>query len=861
MEQYFTIKSQYPDALLLFQVGDFYELFFEDAQKAAATLAITLTKRGKNKGVDVPLCGIPVHALNHYVPKLIRQGYRVAVCDQLTKPMPGTVVQRGVTHVFTPGTLTDQALLDEKTASYLLSFFPCDDQWALVFSELLTAQLFATTVAVGEHRLLEAELARFSPDEILIPTMRTQAGLVTYFGQLGYCTTPVIMNEDSRDDYALPSIARAVIEQQFSDAIVQQLRSKPALNGGMEQLFGYLHKHQQGALEHFKSVHFYEPDDYLLLDAATQKNLDLVVAGGYGAEKQSGGAKTLFAVMDGAKTAMGSRTIKKWILRPLMQRVSIEQRLDVVSALVHNVALLQAFERTLGQVADLERIIGRIALDRATVADYKALRDSLLLLGDVTSLLSQLAQLEPKPQLAMMLVQKIADFSSLITLLQSSLNDDPAVDVVIKSGFNPELDRLRHLLAHSHQDILALESCEVAATGIASLKIGFTDLSGYYIEVTQTHLAKIPERYVHKQTLSNRQRFTTPELKGIEADLFKARNELGEIEKEVFARVKQNVRTYLSSLRLCAQALAYLDGLFGFAWIAYHNHYVRPTFNDKRSINIVGGRHPVVAQNVGAAFIPNNTQINDQQSLLIITGPNMGGKSTYLRQVALISIMAQAGSFVPAEAADLFIVDRIFTRIGAGDNVALGKSTFLVEMEETATICTQARAQSLVILDEVGRGTSTFDGMALAQAIIEYIAQYLGARCLFATHYHELTMLQQTIPVIANYHADCKKVDDDIVFLHTIIPGVAQSSFGVDVARLAQVPAAITTRAAQLLKAMERHETTLSSALDTPPQALHCEYCVDKKVMEWLQRVRNLDLDGLTPRQAYDILWELKKQV
>ncbi len=866
MEQYFTVKEQHPNTLLFFQVGDFYELFFDDAKQASAYLAITLTKRGKNKGEDIPLCGIPVQALNHYVTKLIKGGFRVAVCDQLTKPSPGTIVQRGVTNVFTPGTLTDMSLLDEKSASYLLSFYPLADHWALIFSEILTAQLFATTIPHGANRAIEAELTRFFPDEILIPQIKNHATYEQYFKQLGYCTSMVTLPREAQD-YAGAPIAKALIESQFPPHILQKLNEQPAINAGLEQLFGYLNKNQTRAHEQFKTIHFYEPEDYLILDPATQKNLDLVKNSNAHSttsgrpEKQN----TLFAVMDCARTAMGSRTIKKWLLRPLVQKAGIEQRLDMITSLVTQVDVFQKLERLLTQLSDLERIIGRIALGRATLFDYLALKNSLALVPMIKQVLST----NLTASLATTLHEKMIDFGMLVNLLESSLNDDASHQGSIKKGFDYELDRLRNLLANGQQAIITLENQEIAATGIASLKIGFTDISGYYIEVTNPNLSKVPEHYQHKQALVNRKRFITQELRNLEADLFKAQNEIEAIESAVFERVKKEVAAYLSPLRQLAQAMAYLDGIFGFAHLAYHNNYVRPTFNDHRALTIKEGRHPVVEQNLGPAFIPNDTELHDQQSLLIITGPNMGGKSTYLRQVALSCIMAQCGSFVPARHADLPIVDRVFTRIGAGDNVAEGKSTFLVEMEETATICTQATRNSLVILDEVGRGTSTFDGMALAQAIVEYIAQHIGARCLFATHYHELTHLSEVIPSIANYHADCKKVNDSIVFLHKIVAGIAQSSFGVEVAKLAQVPEVITARAAYLLQSMEcENKKPFQEGFEIPPARAANEHVYNanleiqlKQYQNLLSQLRDIDFDNLSPKQAFDLLWEMKKRI
>ncbi len=842
MEQYFTVKDQYPNTLLFFQVGDFYELFFDDAKLASSFLAITLTKRGKNKGEDVPLCGIPVHTLNHYLTKLIKGGFRVAICDQLTKPIPGTVVQRGVTQVFTPGTLTDSALLDEKSASYLLSFHQHQDRWALIFSEVLTAQLFATTVPAGAHRAIESELIRFFPDEVLIPKTKQQLTLEHYFKQLGYNTTATPYDQDK-------NTATSLIEKQFPSHVIKKLVEQPAIYASLDQLLAYFKKNQSSALEHFRSIHFYEPEDYLILDSSTQKNLDLVKNTNDGSNKH-----TLFAVMDCAKTPMASRTIKKWIQRPLVQKASIEQRLDLVAAIASNIMMFRQLEHLLSQLSDLERIIGRIALGRASLNDYLILKKSLIVVPAIKTILVE----NMSNTIAAALCEKMNDFNSLANLLESGINDDSTCPGTIKKGFDCELDRLRTLLTGSKQAIITLENQEISATGISSLKIGYTDISGYYIEVTTPNFAKIPERFEHKQTLVNRKRFITSELKALEADLFKAHNEISAIEAGILDRIKQDVKTYLHPLRQLAQSLAYLDGIFGLAFCAYHHNYKRPIFNNHQTITIKNGRHPIVERVIGSAFISNETTLNNEQSLLVITGPNMGGKSTYLRQVALICIMAQCGSFVPAEYAELSIFDRIFTRIGAGDNVAEGKSTFLVEMEEAATICTQATRKSLVILDEVGRGTSTFDGMAIAQAIVEYIAQNIGAHCLFATHYHELTLLSKSIPNIANYHADCKKANNAIIFLHKIIAGAAQGSFGVEVAKLANLPEAITLRATQLLQSMEQPTLTTQTHHNKEQLFLENE-ALQKKYTELVSQIDVIDFDTISPRQAFDLLWNIKK--
>lgn len=834
MEQYFAVKAHYPGTVVFFQVGDFYELFFDDAKIVSAFLAITLTKRGKNKGEDVPLCGVPVHALTHYLIKLVKGGFKVAICDQLTKPTPGAVVQRGVTRVFTPGTLIDTNMLDEKSASYLLSFFPQEDGWGLIFAELLTAQLFATIVPSRDYRMIDAELTRFFPDEILIPEDTITQDIGKYYKQNGYYITPV-----SYDQEYMP-VAKAWIDAQFNESMREKLNAFPALNASVLQLYFYLKRHQERALDSFKSIQFYEPEDYVIVDSSTQKNLEII------SNSYDGGRKnTLLSVLDCANTAMGSRSIKKWLQRPLVQKASIIQRQEFVSLLVGNHELRSRLGLLLQQCADLERIVGRVALGRASVHDYLALRDTLALIPEIKKLFSEHIQVP----LGRLLHDRYNDLSSLQVFLQASMHDDIISGWVIKPGFDYHLDRVRDLVVNSQKEIMALEQREITATGITSLKISYNQISGYYIEVTAPNISKVPERYQRQQTLANRTRFVTQELKILETEIFKAQQEIDMIEKDVFERVKREVVLHLSSLRQIALALSYSDGLFGFAQAAVNGNFIVPVFNDHHNIIIKSGRHPTISQ-INPQFIPNDTQLTQEESLWIITGPNMGGKSTYLRQVALICILAQCGSLVPAQFANLPLLDRVFTRIGSGDNLAQGKSTFLIEMEEAATICTQATRNSFVILDEVGRGTSTFDGIALAQAIVEHIAYKIQARCLFATHYYELTTLSGN--GIATYHMACKKTDHAILFLYTIIKGVARGSFGLDVARLAALPDDIVVRAREILQQLvaSPHEHMLHR------QEQVCEPSAQE--LAALAKLRAINSDELTPKQALEMVWYLK---
>ncbi|MEX0940763.1 MAG: DNA mismatch repair protein MutS [Candidatus Babeliales bacterium] len=854
MKQYADIRQQYPDALLLFQVGDFYELFFEDAKKAAAFLGITLTARGKNNGEPIPLCGVPVHALEFYLAKLVRGGFHVAICDQLEEAKPGTVVKRGVTQVLTPGTLTDGKLLDAKSASYLLSWYPHADYWGLVFGELLTAQLFATVLPAEAMRLLETELSRFLPDEVIMPPVQQVTKFRQQFSQLGYA---VSLNEYDE----LDSAAQSWMTNQFPMQAYTSVQKFPAMENALVNFFWYLKRNQSTSLMQFKDIQLYQAEDFLILDAATQRNLELIK------NNQDGGRKnTLFALLDEAATPMGSRTIKKWLVRPLLNKEHIIKRQNIVQQFIENPHLTQQIRELLMQIGDLERVVGRIALMRAQASDYISLTKVLTTIPTLCELLNAFNAIPS-------LKKQYEGLDVLKKLLTSALNDDTSNEWIINKGFDQQLDYCRELVENSHQILLDLEKKEQKRTGINSLKIRYNQIYGYYIEVTKVNLALVPDDYIRNQTLVGKERFTTIELKQCEQEMMAARLQVDKLEQEVFEHIKKEVSNYISQLRNIAQTLAYLDGLLGFAQVAYNRNYIRPAFNDKNEIKILNGKHPVIEQKLGNRFIPNDIQITDQERLLIITGPNMGGKSTYLRQVALLCLMAQCGAFVPAESVNVPILDRIFTRIGAGDNVADGKSTFLVEMEETAGICSYATKNSLVILDEVGRGTSTFDGLAIAQAVVEYLYKVVKARCLFATHYHELTKLDEQYQGIISYHAASKKTNSGILLLYKILKGAADGSFGIEVARLAQLPAAVIERADMLLHNFTVHKTenNQSSIFDINNTDINQEnQNLKERITELeaklnakgdsLNILHSLDLNDISPKKALDLLWLIKEK-
>jgi DNA mismatch repair protein MutS len=911
MQQYFRIRAEFPEVLLLFQVGDFYELFFDDAVKAAKVLNIVLTKRGTHQGTPIPLCGVPVHALDNYLTKLVKAGFQIAVCDQLEPAQVGKVVQRGVTRVLTPGTLTELNLLDDKSASYLLSFFPSDNsngsngEWALLFGELLTAQLYATKITNNLLKSLESELGRFFPDEILLPKSPAGQKFNSYFKQLGYITSLVNSQETQGllIDHASANSPKSsnILEQdlnpelnfeswlntQFDQNTQNLIQQNQTLKIAILNFYNYLAQRQNSALSQFKSVKFYNPEDFLILDHSTQQNLELFKNSYDQTRKHS-----LLDQLDQTVTPMGARMVSKWLARPLVSLTQIQQRQLAIKTLLVNLSVIIKLQAQLAKLGDLERIVGRIGLRRAGLGDYLQLLTGLQVIPEIKILIKNLSHARSDTtelnnfshSLLTYIQNNLGEFSLLTNLLLNSLNQDSQNNWVIKAGFNLELDYKRNLITQASQKILDLEQQEQARTGLSSLKIRFNSIHGYYIEITKANLHLAPPDYLRLQTLVNCERFVSPKLQELQAEITSAQSAIGDLENLIFGQIKAEVELHLANLRKTAQALANLDAILSFAQVAHESNYICPEFNLTREIIIQAGRHPIVENLVSQTFVPNHTNLTDQSALYIITGPNMGGKSTYLRQVALITIMAQCGSFVPADGANLSLVDRIFTRIGAGDYLSQGKSTFLVEMEETALICQLATQNSLVILDEVGRGTSTFDGLAIAQAVVEYIYQTIGARCLFATHYHELTELNKIYPGIINYYAKSQKTAQGIIFLHEIVPGVADSSFGVEVAKLANLPAPVILRAQAILNNLTKHQNKLTishlSQIHHPPLIPSTEsninsdlnLLVNKATLpnfqpaslihdQIINQLKSLELNDLTPRQALELLWKFNSDL
>lgn len=784
LQQYFAIKEQHPETLLLFQVGDFYELFFEDAQTVSAFLGITLTKRGTFEDKPIPLCGVPVHALDHHLIKLIKGGFKVAICDQLEPARPGKVVERGVTQILTPGTLTDLRMLDDKKASYTVALTPMANGTTigLAAAELLTGQIFATTIDRTDDLLLGAELARFSPDEIILPTNQTDGTLTKTLKKQGFYLS-----------FFDPTSYQEILNEWLkghAEEVQTLVTHAPALHDALLLLIGFLKQNQERALPFCSQLFVYSPDDYVILDPATQKNLELFPT--KNTEKKN---TSLFELLDYCATPMGSRLLKKWLARPLRKKTAIEQRLSVIKALITEFFIREKIIESLKQVKDLERITGRILLRRSQRKDFLQLRASLHAVKKIKVLLADI----PENSLFNLIKSEIFDFSPLTHYLEHALTQDHESVWNIKTGYNAELDHLKEQAENGINELALFENNERKSTGINSLKIKFNRVQGYTIELTKAQSQSAPDHYVKLQSLVNATRYTTPELQKLEYQLQTAEDAAQKLDQQIFEELIQHTISFGPHLRKTAQQIALCDALVALTQAAINNCWTSPTIHEQHALQIINGKHPVVAALLGTEFVANTTKMNKDSRTWIITGPNMGGKSTYLRQVALIVLLGHIGSYVPSEYAEIPLIDRIFTRIGASDNVAEGKSTFLVEMEETAIICNHSTAQSLVILDEVGRGTSTYDGLAIAQSVVEYLHQEIQGFVLFATHFHEITKLTNFMPGISAYHAASIKQKNKIILLHKIEPGCAEGSFGIEVARQAQLPSTITQRAEELL--------------------------------------------------------------
>jgi DNA mismatch repair protein MutS len=844
MRQYHNVKQQVSGALLLFRLGDFYELFYDDAVTAARELEITLTSRNKDKGDAVPMCGVPYHAADGYIARLIQKGYRVAICEQMEEPGPGKkLVRRDLTRIVTPGTATESALLRSHENNYLGAVFTKNGRSGLAYVDVSTGEFRSTELAT--HELIPT-LEMLRVREVVHPEELAPGG--------AFLETP-LPGWVFGADYA----GRQVLEHfKLLSLDGCGLGSKPLAVAAAGAVLHYLRDTQRTALDHLNQPAYYERSDYMVLDAATVRNLELVEPLFAGERRDS----TLIYVLDKTATGMGGRLLRHRLLHPSCDREEIASRLDSVQELAGKVIVRTELRKTLELILDLERLLAKITLGTAGPREVFGLGQSLAKLPELAAQMAKLESPRLRPEL-----DEIADVRERIL---RAISSEPPVNLadggVIADGYDPALDELRDISRNSRQFIAAIEAREREATGIQSLKVRFNNVFGYYIEISKTNLHLAPANYERKQTLANAERYTTPELKELEAKVLSAEERILEIERTLFQEVRAFAAGQAERIKRAAAIVAELDVCVTLAQVAVENRYTRPQFSDGGEFRVEAGRHPVIeklAEKDANRFIPNDLYLNSGGDFIgVITGPNMGGKSTYLRQAALILILAQMGSFVPADRALLPLVDRVFTRIGAADNLAQGRSTFMVEMTETATILNTATSNSFIVLDEIGRGTSTYDGLALAWAVVEHIHDRIRAKTLFATHYHELTDLARQLSGVGNLHVSVKESGDQILFIRKVEPGPADKSYGIEVARLAALPPQVIERARVILLHHERREHSVSEELTPDDSGAPVQIKLFEPVNQVLaDRIRAINLNEMRPIEALQILHELQQEL
>jgi DNA mismatch repair protein MutS len=855
MEQYLTVKANHQDAFLFFRLGDFYEMFFDDAIKAAEELEITLTGRDGGADERIPMCGVPYHSAHTYIEKLISKGYKVAICEQVEDPATAKgVVRREVVRVITPGTIIEENMLVEQENHFLVTIAQVGNAYALAAADLSTGECHVTEIRESLSFFLD-EICSYEPKEIVIEErMLADAKFTELLRQ----RSKSFLTPFSADK----SLSEEPLYQQFAN--FKEACDTPALKRAVAILHCYLEQTQKRSLEHFRRLRRYDAKQYMMLDEVARRNLELTQTLAEGKRKGS-----LLWLLDRTATAMGSRLLKKWLDKPLLNLGQIEQRQEVVQVFLDNLLVLEEVRDLLKRVYDLERLAGRVAYGSANARDLLALGKSLEVIPELKDLLDKLPSFRLKA-----LAQQMDECEDLKDAILRAIVDEPPVSVkeggIIREGYHPELDELRHIQKHGKSWIAELEQREREATGIKSLKIGYNRVFGYYIEVTKSNLHLVPEsRYQRKQTLANAERFITAELKEKEQLILNASERSMDLEYQLFVELRNRVASEIARLQKLSELVAELDVLHAFATVSHQNRYVRPQIHNGDQLLIEQGSHPVIEAVSREEFVPNDVEMdNERRQILLITGPNMAGKSTYMRQVALIAIMGQIGCFVPAKKAVLPLIDRIFTRIGAADDLVGGRSTFMVEMAETCQALKEATPRSLILLDEVGRGTSTYDGMALAQAIVEYIHDHVKAKTLFSTHYHELTQLEEQLPRLVNVHAKCMEKDGKVIFLHRIVPGGADRSYGIHVAELAGLPRSVIERARKILTELEgKQEGTRSLAFEEPmdssQQLTLFDFAdpVSPQEKEVLAALRQFDLLNSTPLEAMQFIAELKKKL
>ena len=860
MLQYHRIKEQHEDCILFFRLGDFYEMFNSDAKVASRELDLTLTTRDRNKDLAeedrVPMCGVPYHSAESYIARLVAKGYKVAICEQTEDPaLAKGLVDRDVIRIITPGTVIDASMLDENRSNYICGLYAGDGETGLCFADISTGEVCATSVPNTDFARLQNELVRFSPREAVLGGKAVgDMALRRFLKEQLNC-----LSEARQSGFALTDATDTVLKQfSVESPAALGLSGEYSVICAAGGLFTYLQDTQKTDLSHIRKLDFYTNGRFMELDPQTVRNLELLHTARAGDKKGS-----LLWVLDKTKTPMGSRLLQSWLLRPLLSPAAILRRQSAVAELVEETVLRQETMRTLRGIGDLERMISRVVYGSAGGRDLAAFASSAMPLPELTGRLSAMKSAR-LAELAGM--DTLADLQALIA---SAIVDEPPFSIreggFIRPGYNEEVDRLRDLLENSDSALKAIEARERERTG-KKLRVSFNKVFGYYIEVPRSMSEDMPLDYVRKQTLVNCERFITQELKELEYELLGAKDKLAALEYSLFGELRQILSDAVARIQSTAQAVAELDVLCSLAETAAKQNYCRPEVDLSGVIEIRDGRHPVVELSQDALFVPNDVNLNTTDCrTAIITGPNMAGKSTYMRQTALIVLLAQIGAFVPARSAHIGLVDRVFTRIGASDDLAAGKSTFMVEMTEVAEILKHATGNSLLILDEIGRGTSTYDGMAIARAVVEFCSdsRKLGAKTLFATHYHELTVLEGELSGVKNFNITAKKRDGDVIFLRKIVPGGADDSYGIEVANLAGVPEQVIRRAREVLKAAENQTPVKPAKPARKAAAEESEQFsfMDMAESEVTRILRETDLNTITPLEALNLLFTLRKKV
>lgn len=870
MQKYLETKKEYPDCILFYRLGDFYEMFFEDALTASKELEITLT--GKNCGLKerAPMCGVPFHAVEGYLNKLVTKGYKVAICEQVEDPkMAKGLVKREVVRVVTPGTNLDAQALDETKNNYIMCIVYIADRYGVSIADVTTGDYFVTELDT-ERKLLD-EIHKFTPSEIICNEAFYMTGMD--FEDLKHRLNIAIYSLDSW--YFSDETAKNTLLSHFKVADIQGLGLEDYGSGTVAAgaLLKYLYETQKNNLGNMTSLQLYSTGKYMIIDSSTRRNLELVETL---REKQKRGS--LLWVLDKTKTAMGARMLRSFVEQPLIEKAEIERRLDAIEALKEHAMTREEIREYLNPIYDLERLIGRVTYQTANPRDLIAFKSSLEMLPFLKHLLDEF-----KVPLLRDIQADLDPLEDIFALIDASIAEEPPISIrdggILKEGYDEEIDKLRHAKTEGKGWLMELEAKERERTGIKNLRIKYNKVFGYYLEVTNSYRDMVPDDYVRKQTLTNAERFITTDLKELEDIILGAEDKLVALEYEIFRDIRDKIAGEVLRIQKTAKAVAGIDVFSALALVAEHGNYCRPSINEKGIIDIKNGRHPVVEKMINNdMFIANDTYLdNKKQRISIITGPNMAGKSTYMRQTALIVLMAQIGSFVPAESAKIGIVDRIFTRVGASDDLASGQSTFMVEMTEVANILRNATHNSLLVLDEIGRGTSTFDGLSIAWAVVEHISnpKLLGAKTLFATHYHELTELEGKLDNVNNYCIAVKEKGDDIVFLRKIVPGGADKSYGIQVAKIAGVPDSVIARAKVIAEELSAHdiaEFTGRITVEGAPAKKHNKKLdeVDLTQMSLFDTVKDddiikelqeLDLGNLTPIDALNKLYQLQNKI